>query len=208
MDAKAAGRHQPPEGWDKIDPKTGEQVGIDKGFGYAPGANTDTSLRQIVQDKLISYPPAISRALSRDVNSYINAGEAAADYAVRVLSENGKIAPLWTGFVENFEAVGAVAGQDVKGYLVLLPDEAPRHAKNAHGYDGGNQRPPSPQDYALVWKVLAEADSLRAGDLSATGLRTVIAVKKIGGEVFRCVFDVRPGKKNRALALLSLIVKR
>jgi hypothetical protein len=56
--------------------------------------------------------------------------------------------------------------------------------------------------------VLAEADSLRAGDRSATGLTTVVAVKKIGEEVYRCVFDVRPGKKNRALALLSLVIKR
>jgi uncharacterized protein with gpF-like domain len=38
--AQASGKHQPPAGWEDIDPKTGEQVGIDKGFGYAPGAST------------------------------------------------------------------------------------------------------------------------------------------------------------------------
>jgi len=27
-----------PDGWDRIDPKTGEQVGLDRGWGYAPGA--------------------------------------------------------------------------------------------------------------------------------------------------------------------------
>ncbi len=97
---------------------------------------------------------------------------------------------------------------DLKGRLVLITADAPRHAENVHGYDGGNQRPPTPQDYALIWQVLAEADSLRAGDLTAKGLVTVVAVKEIGGEVFRCVFDVRTGKKNRALALLSLVIKR
>jgi hypothetical protein len=142
------------------------------------------------------------------VNRYINAHDQAADYAVKVLADRSKTEPLWLGFVENAEAVSAVAGQDVKGYMVLLPDEAPRHAESVHQYDGGNQRPPVPQDYAQVWKVLAEADSLRAGDRSATGLTTVVAVKKIGEEVYRCVFDVRPGKKNRALALLSLVIKR
>lgn len=186
---------------------TGTQ-GIDDGFGYLPGANVDTPLREIVQDKLIDYPPAITRALSKDVNRYVNANEAAADYAARVLKDSAKIEPLWLGFVENYEAVSVVAGQDVKGYLVLLPDEAPRHAKNVHGYDGGDQRAPTPEDYALVWQVLAEANSLRAGGLSATGLATVIAVKQIGDEVFRCVFDVRSGKKNRSLSLLSLIIKR
>jgi len=179
-----------------------------KGDVYAPGANTDTALRQFVQDKLINYPPAITRALSHDVNQYINANEEAADYAIRVLADKSKTGPLWLGFVENYEAVSIAAGHDVKGYTVLLPDEAPRHADSVHKYDGGDQRAPTPQDYDLVWNVLAEADSLRSGGLSATGLATVIAVKKIGDEIFRCVFDVRPGKKNRSLALLSLVIKR
>ena len=65
--AKAAGKHEPPAGWDKVDAKTGEQVGIDKGWGYAPGANTDTSLQKIIQDKLITYPPAIAKALAHEL---------------------------------------------------------------------------------------------------------------------------------------------
>jgi hypothetical protein len=181
--------------------------GIDTGFGYAPGANVDIPLRQMVQDKLINYPPAITKALTRDVNRYVNAEQDAAAFVREVSQDKSRIDPLWLGFVENFEAVGAAAGQDVKGYLVLLPADAPRHAENSHAFDGGTQRPSTPQDYALVWQVLAEADSLRAGDLTAKGLATVIAVKEIGGEIFRCVFDVRPGKKNLALALLSLVIK-
>jgi len=39
------------------------------------------------------------------------------------------------------------------------------------------------------------------------GLATVVAVKQIGEEVFRGVFEVRSGKQNRVLALLSLIIK-
>lgn len=41
--------------------------GIDHGFETAPGANRDTSLRQLVQDKLIRYPAAIAQALQADV---------------------------------------------------------------------------------------------------------------------------------------------
>lgn len=60
---------EPPEGWDQVDPKTGEPPGIDKGWGYAPGAATDTSLQQMVEDKMITYPPAIALALANDLAS-------------------------------------------------------------------------------------------------------------------------------------------
>ena len=62
----------PPYGWDQIDPKTGAQVGIDRGFDYAPGANVNTSLAQMVQEKLITYPDAIAKALAADVGSLID----------------------------------------------------------------------------------------------------------------------------------------
>ena len=208
VDGLGAGdRTTPPEWWDTIDPKTGAQMGIDKGFDYAPGANVDTSLRQLVQDKLIGYPDAITTALSRDVTRYINAQSGAAAYAARVLDDRAQAEPLWLGFVENFDAVSAVAGRDVKGYLVLLPDEAPRHALKSHAFDGGAQRAPVPEDYAHIWEVLSQADELRSGEPSVHGLATVVAYKRIGDEVYRAVFEVRPGKKNRALALFSLVIK-
>lgn len=182
--------------------------GIDYGWGYAPGADTTKPLRELVADKMIRYPDAIATALSRDVTRYINATEPSADFARRVVADRSVTEPLWLGFVENFLAVSAAAGQDVKGYLVLLPADVPRHVDASHAFDGGSQRPATPADYALVWQVLAEADSLRPGELTSKGLSTVVAVKEIAGEVFRCVFDVRPGKKNRALALLSLVIKK
>ena len=73
--------------------------------------------------------------------------------------------------------------------------------------DGGGQRAPLPADYDVVWQVLAEADNLRAGNVSARGLDTVVALKQIASELFRCVFEVRPGNRNRALALQSLVIK-
>jgi hypothetical protein len=44
-----AGLGEPPAGWDAIDPKTGEQVGIGKSFGYAPGANVRQSLQSMTK---------------------------------------------------------------------------------------------------------------------------------------------------------------
>ena len=182
--------------------------GVDQGFGYAPGAKADTALREIVQDKLISYPPAITTALSRDVNRYINAQDPVPDFVSTALADSATIAPLWLGFVDNFETVSAAAGRDVKGFMVLLPPDAIRHAEKSHGYDGGSQRAPTAQDYENIVQVLTEPDSLRAGNVTAKGLPTVVAVKKIGEEIFRCVFEVRYGKLNRALALLSLVIKQ
>lgn len=46
-----------PPGWDRTDPKTGAQVGIGKGWGYAPGASAE-ALR-LVQDKLTKLPAQI-----------------------------------------------------------------------------------------------------------------------------------------------------
>lgn len=206
--AKSAGRHEPPDGWNNIDPKTGEQVGIDKGFGYAPGANVNTQMRSFVQDKLITYPPAITKALSQDVNRYINASQAAKTFAHEVLADKSRTDMLWLGFVANFEEVGAAANHDVKGYMVLLPSDAVLHAENSHGFDGGTQRAPTPQDYEKITLLLNEADSLKAGKVSSKGMSTVVAVKQIGEEVFRCVFEVRYGKSNRALALRSLVIKQ
>ncbi len=35
----------------------------------------------------------------------------------------------------------------------------------------------------------------------------LVVRKTIGAELFQAVFEVRPGKKNRALALVTLVVK-
>lgn len=198
---------EPPAGWDTVDAKTGAPPGIDKGWAYAPGANTDTPLRQMVQDKLITYPPAIAKALAADINRYINATEAATAFAKRMLVERSVKEPLFVGFVENDAVVSQAAGLDVKGYFVTIPGDVPRHAESSHGYDGKGQRPVMPPDYERVRLVLNEADSIRAGDLSRHGNVTVVASKKIGLETYRAVFEVLPGKKNLALALVSLVIK-
>jgi hypothetical protein len=197
----------PPEGWDSVDAKTGAPPGIDKGWAYAPGANTDMPLRQMVQDKLISYPPAIAKALAADIGRYINTTEAATAFAQRMLVERSVKEPLFLGFVETVDKVSEAAGTDATGYFVTIPGDAPRHVESSHSYDGKGQRPAVPADYERVLTVLNEADSIRAGDLSRNGNATVVANKKMGVETYRAVFEVLTGKRNRALALLSLIIK-
>ncbi|MEO8118924.1 MAG: head morphogenesis protein, partial [Rhodoferax sp.] len=69
------------------------------------------------------------------------------------------------------------------------------------------QRPALPADYEEILRVLNEADQLKPGAPSRNNNATVVAYKQIAGEGFRAVFEVLTGKKNKALALLSLVIK-
>jgi hypothetical protein len=197
---------EPPAGWAEIDPKTGEPAGVDKGFGYAPGANRETPLRQMVQDKLITYPDAIAKALSADLNRRVLAENPAA-FAARVLAQRNATEPLWLGFVENWQAVNELVGRDVKGYVVMLTVDAPRHVDRHHGQDGGDQRPPRPQDYDKLLEMVNQPDAMKPGHVSDKGNPTLVVEKRFGSELFRAVFEVLSGKKNRSLSLTTLLVK-
>lgn len=198
---------EPPDGWLAPDQKTGAPAGIDEGWDYAPGARADDDLRSFVQDKLIDYPAAISKALTADVNKVINANDLAQDFVREVLADKQRREPLWMGFVEQPAKVGAVAGTPVEGFTVLLPADAPRHVNVSHRFDGAGQRPAKPADFALLMQTLNDADSLRAGKTSRHGNPTVVATKTINGEVFRVVWEVLSGKRNRSLQLESLVIK-
>lgn len=201
-----AGLGEPPQGWKTTDPKTGAPVGIDKGFDYAPGANTQTPLRQFVQDKLITYPDAITRVLTVDVNRFVNASTPVAQFVQESLADPSKTDALWLGFVERFEEASAALGMDVKGYMIMLPRDAVRHIDDGHGDDKGKQRPPRAQDFALLAQILNEADTIKQGSNKWGGKRLDV-VKAINGEEFHAVFEARPGKKNRALALVTFFIK-
>lgn len=206
--AQATGKAAPPDGWEALSPKTGAPVGIDRGFDYAPGASADTSLRDMVADKLITYPPAISRALTHDLNRYVLAHEPPSVFAAAVL-ENRDIGKsvAWLGFVENPEMLQAAVDQDLRGFAGILPADAPRHIERDHGHDGGDQRPIRLSDYDVAWSVLNDSDSVEQGHATVRGLGSIVARKVIDGEVYRAVFEIRPGRKNRTLALVSLVVK-
>lgn len=201
---------EPPEGWAQTDPATGAPVGIDEGWGYAPGARADNELRSFVQDKLIDYPPAIERALSADVNRYLNATDRVPDFVTRVREGIERDEDLWVGFVDRSASahIKEVTGQDVDDYLLLLPAHNVRHTHIEHRFDGKGQRPAEPEDYLHVQSFVNAADEVAAGtDKGRNGELRVLVRKEIGGEVFRAVFEILSGKRNRALKLVSLAIK-
>ena len=61
----AAGLSEPPAGWDTVDPKTGAPVGIDKGWGYAPGASVDKSMQSFIDDKLLALDAPIGAQMAQ-----------------------------------------------------------------------------------------------------------------------------------------------
>jgi hypothetical protein len=52
-----------PAGWNTTEDKTGEPPGIDKGWGYAPGANVDQTLVDLIDQKLIKLDAPIGAAM-------------------------------------------------------------------------------------------------------------------------------------------------
>jgi len=76
-DAQAAGRATPPAGWQDIDPKTGAPVGIDKGFDYAPGANTHLPLQELINAKLINLDAPIGAAMYQALEPALQAEQQA-----------------------------------------------------------------------------------------------------------------------------------
>ncbi len=201
---------EPPEGWAQTDPATGAPLGIDEGWGYAPGARADSELRSFVQDKLIDYPPAIERMLSVDVNRHLNTTERITDFVQRVRDGSLRNEDLWMGFVEPEAAarIKAATGQDVDSYMVLLPEDNVRHTYREHRWDGKGQRPVEPADYEHVASFINEANETLPGtDLGRHGETRVLVRREIDGEVFRAVFEILHGKRNRALKLISLAIK-
>jgi len=200
---------EPPDGWLATDPKTGAPAGIDEGWDYAPGARADDDLRSFVQDKLISYAPAVSKAFKAELKRTINAEDTAQAFVRDVLADPTRKDDLWLGFVQNAEAIQKVTGNDVSNFLVLLPAQATRHVEKTHGKDGGDQRPPRPADYAHLVDVLGEPDSMRLSkDTGVNGERRFVVEKLVGKDRLQAVFEVRAGKRNRALSLVSLWIKQ
>lgn len=193
-----------PEGWEAIDATHKTQA---PGWDYAPGAHAMMPLREMVERKLIDYPPAISGALSRDINRYINATSKASAFAARVLDDRSVTEDLWLGFPDNHERIRTETGRDVKGFAGILPADVPRHVQRSHGHDGGDQRPVTAEDYDRAWGVLTEADRIAPGGRTVRGLDSIVAWKGVGEDTYRAVFEVRPGRKTRLLALVSLVVK-
>lgn len=112
--ALAKGLGEPPAGWDAIDPKTGAPVGIDKGWDYAPGANTDTSFAEFISQKLINLDAPIGAAMWRELAPVVA--------AERDLAWNAWLDEIFGDQVKRrrISVVGAIS-QDTLAWLAARP---------------------------------------------------------------------------------------
>lgn len=191
---------------DGINPLTGAPEGIDEGWDYMPGAGVDLGLRQMVQDKLITYPPAMRAALGRDINGAIALEVPVAEFVAQSLAEPERKTPLFLGFVENDTEILNATGLDTRGYYVALNPDQIRHIENAHQWDGKKQRAPEPKDFTYV------TQALKAGEVSkgkrVDGVDNIsVKWRSPSGEVYVMVFRYLTGKRNRMLQLWTMSIK-
>lgn len=76
---KAGDPTAPPTGWDEISEKTGAPVGIDKGWGYQPGASNLDELQRLAREKSAKLPAP----LAKDFAKAMAARETPAEVAAR-----------------------------------------------------------------------------------------------------------------------------
>lgn len=215
-----------PKNWDEIDPKTGEPVGIDKGWGYAPGKSVADEVRKMAS-KTRQWNYTIAKAYMRNVpvsqrdalvRSYRALPSVADDvrrYAKRVLDNNtaAEIPPYKTmGLLTSRDAarVKELTGRDVELYDYALDPSSIGHIRRKHGEAAGElvrgQRPVIASDYSALPGILNAPDLEEYAGLSDVGHPVVRYKKQIDGELYTTVFEIR--KKRRMLVLQSMWIKR
>ena len=138
---KAGDATAPPEGWDAIAEKTGEPVGIDKGWGYAPGANATTPLKDLIDQKLIKLDAPIGAAMWETLKPAL-AGEMSGAVVKMVEATAQSMRHIGDAALVHVVAPRTVADLAGRGFPmesadVWLRDEellhALRHTKDARG---------------------------------------------------------------------------
>lgn len=216
---------EPPEGWDAIDPKTGEQVGIGKGWGYAPGESIKKEISRLAEKTqqwdytlakayMQGVPERQRDALARAYRELPSVADDVRRYAQRIIEGRTHldIPPYRTmGLLTSADAAtaGGLKGIEVAGFDYALDASAVGHIKDRHGdaTEGlRGQRPVTASDYSRLPAILNDPDSVDDGGVSDVGRPVVRYSKEIGGETYVAAFEVRPGRKM--LALQSLWIRK
>ncbi|MDR2261066.1 MAG: hypothetical protein LBE06_09125, partial [Azoarcus sp.] len=140
---------EPPAGWDAINPRTGAPPGIDKGWGYAPGASRAEALRGFAETKAGKLPEALAARFMDEV--------------LPVLTDVAQAAPRR---VDDFIAAGrkiveALPSDPVKLYPALLKKLGEevgfgRAAKVANKGKGADLVKKASRHYPAAWVGAAD----------------------------------------------------
>lgn len=215
-----------PGNWQRIDPTTGEQIGIGKGWGYAPGASVAQAVRaaagkigswdyQVAKAFMNSLPQADQDALSRAYRALPSTADDVRRYAARVYDPKPnlpELAPQRTlGMLPSDQAtlIEQLTGRPASGYDYSVDVSAIKHIISSHG--GPNealrgQRSPTPADFALLPRILADPDRLTRAGVSEIGEQLISFTKAIDGETFIATMAVR-GAKRKTVALKTFYIR-
>ncbi len=200
---------------------------IDKGWDHAPGASVTKEVNKMAA-KTQQWDYTIAKAYMRSVptgrrdafaKSYQSLPSVADDirrYARRALDNKtaagmppyNKTMGLLTG--KDAARVKELTGRDVGLYDYALDPSSIGHIRRQHGEAAGElargQRLVTASDYSALPGILNAPDLEEYGVLSDVGHPVVRYKKKIDGELYTTVFEIR--KKRRMLVLQSLWIKR
>lgn len=217
-----------PDDWQAIDPKTGAPLGIGKGWDYAPGASV-APIVSALAEKIRHWDYAIAKAfmesmpetardsMAQSYRSLPSTADDARRYAQRVLAdlEDLPAPPVRTLGLLTDDQARAVAelkdGAEVDLFDFSIDASAIRHVLTQHGNEKAEaargQRAVTAEDYAGLAALLNAPDAIEdAGKARRTGLPLVRFVRKVGGESWAAVFEIR--RKRRTLALETFFIRR
>lgn len=213
---------QLPDGWEHIDPKTGEPVGIDEGWGYMPGdtvsdvvndmaAKTQQWDYTLAKAYMQSVPTDARDALSVAYRNLPSTADDTRRYVQRVLS------PTTASDIPPYRTLGLATSKQVTKIGELLPGKVDtsgfdfalaagdvRHIEGAHG--AGNEAGPgqeavSAADFGLLPAILNDASAkwVYAGRAKRTDHPILSIVARIGGQAFTARWEVLAGRRMLAL---------
>ncbi len=204
------------DGWDKIDAKTGEPIGVDKGWGYQPGATVADDVRQmaaktqqweysLAKSYMQGVPESVRDSLAVAYRGLPSVADGARRYADNVLRERAQvdIPPYRTlGLLTSDQAglVRDLTNIDASGFDFALDRSSILHVRGQHG-DGDaeqrrGQRAVTADDYAQLPMILSEPDTVEFGGQSRRTKHPVVRwIKRLGDFEWILALEVRAGRK-------------
>ncbi|BAV64773.1 PBECR3 domain-containing polyvalent protein [Sphingobium cloacae] len=217
-----------PEGWDRIDPRTGAPHGAGRNWDYAPGASVAPVVRataekirhwdyRIAKGFMEGVPEAMRDSLAASYRSLPSVADDARGYARRVLGDiDGDIEPLRTLGLVGPQQADIIADtwtgdplRPVDLYDFSMARDDILHIVKGHGDSSEElrgQRAITAEDYALLPLILNQPDRVEQAGRSRAGEPLLSFVKTINGEQFIARFAVR--NKQRTLGLKTFFVRK
>lgn len=226
-----------PEGWDRINPKTGTPFGAGRNWDYAPGASVAPIVAasaekvlgwnyQIAKRFMESVPSAMQDALAISYRSLPSVAEDARRFARYVWGESATPRKLRDS--RTLGLIGPAEAERLHAILRALPDlpEVPDltlfdfslaqhdllHVQNSHGDDARErprgQRAVTSDDFGWLTHVLLAPDTVRFAGISRKNEILVDYVKVIDGERFTITLAVRTGRRTLGLQTFFIGIRK